>query len=182
MTLAPPHINASLSRQLRRPRRHESPDPLATLDQVPWARIWHWYGPAGEIPDAIRGLERSDHERCVDRLAACIEHQDGFSHAGALAIPFMCELLLAGRVRSPSALATLMEVFQRTADDVILSSPPHEGTTFDALLAPDRVSPAPIPLVDRGFPPPPGHEPLWYDHVELAVFVADELAWRLPDL
>lgn len=182
-TLAPPHITTDFQRQLRRPIRVLEPDPLATLDLIPWSRVWHPYGPAREMPAAIRGLDSRAHAECGDRLALWVEHQDTFSHAGALAIPFICELLLAGRVRSPRAVAALLESFQRTADWLILASEESPDVAYDDLLLPERLAPElpdPPGAMHRGAPPyvlPP-----WYDALALACVVADELAVRLPEL
>ncbi|HEX4811553.1 MAG TPA: hypothetical protein VFV66_02225 [Nonomuraea sp.] len=71
--------------------------PLNGLDEIPWADLKHAYGPAVDVPTALRALARPGHdpERAerLDHLDASIYHQGGAVYsAGAAAVPFLVEL------------------------------------------------------------------------------------------
>jgi hypothetical protein len=45
-----------------------SEDPLVELDTVPWQRLHHAYGSAGDVPDQLRALRSRDQHARDDAL------------------------------------------------------------------------------------------------------------------
>jgi len=47
-----------------------SADPLPALDEVAWHRLYHAYGPAGDVPAQLRALSDPRYGRDLHALAA----------------------------------------------------------------------------------------------------------------
>ncbi len=70
--------------------------PLKGLERVPWDRLTHAYGPAGDVPARIRALTSPNAKVRLDAangLANTIFHQGSRYRASAPAVPFHFELL-----------------------------------------------------------------------------------------
>jgi hypothetical protein len=71
---------------------------LEGLDEVPWERLSHAYGSAGDVPGLLRDLRASDLAVCEQALTdlfASITHQGTRYPATAPAVPFLAELAAA---------------------------------------------------------------------------------------
>jgi hypothetical protein len=71
---------------------------LEGLDEVPWARLSHAYGSAGDVPGLLRDLRARDLAVCEQALTdlfASITHQGTRYPATAPAVPFLAELAAA---------------------------------------------------------------------------------------
>ncbi|MET7399375.1 HEAT repeat domain-containing protein [Dactylosporangium sp. NPDC005572] len=67
-------------------------DGRLTLDDVPWRRFQHAYGPADDVPALLRGLAHPDAWRAarhLDELWSKVRHQGGSEPPAALAVPFL---------------------------------------------------------------------------------------------
>ncbi|GGM55870.1 HEAT repeat domain-containing protein [Dactylosporangium sucinum] len=67
-------------------------DERLTLDDVPWRRFHHAYGPADDVPALLRGLAHPDPWRAarhLDELWNKVRHQGLSEPAAALAVPFL---------------------------------------------------------------------------------------------
>ncbi|EFX04877.1 hypothetical protein CMQ_5139 [Grosmannia clavigera kw1407] len=72
----------------------EPVDPLADIDSVDWAAVAHAYGPATDIPDALRRLQQADDvQDAYWVLYGNLYHQGTRYAATATAIPFLYRLL-----------------------------------------------------------------------------------------
>ena len=68
-------------------------DPLAGLDEVPWAELQHAYGTAIDTPALLRRVAEGTADREVWReLVASLVHQDTVYEASAAAAPFLIAL------------------------------------------------------------------------------------------
>ncbi|MDX8053453.1 hypothetical protein SK571_29100 [Lentzea sp. BCCO 10_0798] len=84
---------------------------LNGLDQVDWARLTHAYGPAGDVPDQIRGLMSPDADRrrkSLWELNGNIYHQGTIYEATAYAVPFLLEVLTAPECDEQPQLLSLL--------------------------------------------------------------------------
>ena len=71
---------------------------LEGLDEVPWHRLQHAYGPADDVPGLIRDLvapEPALREAALHELFGNIHHQRTLYEATAPAVPFLVEVALA---------------------------------------------------------------------------------------
>lgn len=86
-------------------RRRESapgessyPVDLRGLDRVPWAQLAHAYGPAADVPGAIRDLVSGDagaRKTAMDTLSGTIWHQGTVYEATVPAVPFLVSVATA---------------------------------------------------------------------------------------
>lgn len=68
-------------------------DPLAGLDDVPWERLHHAYGPATDTPGLLRQIARGEtDDETWAQLCTSIVHQDTVYEASAAAAPFLINL------------------------------------------------------------------------------------------
>ena len=69
---------------------------LSSIDEVPWSRVEHAYGPATDAPDLIRALTSPDvkvRDHAWSELHGNLWHQGTIYEATAYAVPFFVELL-----------------------------------------------------------------------------------------
>lgn len=84
---------------------------LERLDEIPWASLHHAYGPAGDVPGALRSLVHSDEasrREAIDLLYSSIWHQGTIYEATSHAVPFLVELVLARECADRAAVAWLI--------------------------------------------------------------------------
>ncbi|MFI8347730.1 hypothetical protein [Streptomyces sp. NPDC085596] len=68
-------------------------------DEIPWQRFPHFYGSGEEIPGRLATLASGDAEaagRALVELWDCLHHQGSTIAVGALAVPFLFRIALAG--------------------------------------------------------------------------------------
>jgi hypothetical protein len=89
---------------------------LKGLDSVNWGQLRHAYGPADDVPDALRLLVSSDEEERsegLEELIGTIWHQGTVYSATAAAVPFMVEIAtcrsVAGRAEVLGLLGAIVE-------------------------------------------------------------------------
>ncbi|MCX4765789.1 hypothetical protein OG562_33400 [Streptomyces sp. NBC_01275] len=101
-------------------RRPPAPDEalarLDGLDDIPWPDLEHAYGPAADVPVALRALARPGddplREDLLDDLDASIYHQGGAVYtAGAAAVPFLIELAATPGLSTRAAIVELIGRF-----------------------------------------------------------------------
>jgi hypothetical protein len=71
---------------------------LEGLDDVPWRKLRHAFGGAGDVPDAIRALRSDDpdvREEALEELRTTIWHQETVYSATAPAVRFLADVALA---------------------------------------------------------------------------------------
>jgi hypothetical protein len=71
-------------------------DPLHGLDEVPWHRLYHCYGPAGDIPGQLRALRSHDtdvRQRAWSGLFGNVYHQGNRWQASGATVPFLVALV-----------------------------------------------------------------------------------------
>ncbi|MER7844230.1 hypothetical protein ABTZ03_09825 [Kitasatospora sp. NPDC096077] len=76
-------------------------DPLAGLDDVPWARLRHSYGKADDVPGHLRAMRAGDsggHYPPSVLLANHIVHQGTRSQAALYTVPFLVRMALDSRL------------------------------------------------------------------------------------
>nr|BFD96313.1 hypothetical protein KitaXyl93_76730 [Kitasatospora sp. Xyl93] len=76
-------------------------DPLAGLDDVPWAELRHSYGKADDVPGHLRAMQAGDWEGQYPpsaQLANHIVHQGTRSQAAAYTVPFLVRMALDPRL------------------------------------------------------------------------------------
>ncbi|NNJ26173.1 hypothetical protein [Alienimonas chondri] len=128
-------------------------DPLAGLDDVPWADLTHAYGSASDVPDLLRALETGPEDaadRAMHDLFGNIWHQGTVYPATPHAVPFLLNLLaeeppwaeqiavLLGEIADghgymlvhASSLSSLRFNYEKIAAD--------RGTTVEAEMAAER--------------------------------------------
>ncbi|GIJ73919.1 armadillo/beta-catenin-like repeat-containing protein [Virgisporangium ochraceum] len=60
---------------------------------MPWARLWHHYGRASDVPGLLRGCAGPDGERALDDLDNVLFHQGGWiCPAASAALPYLLDL------------------------------------------------------------------------------------------
>jgi hypothetical protein len=72
-------------------------DPLAGLDDVPWAELRHSYGMADDVPGHLRAMQAGDWEGRYPpglQLANHIVHQGTRSQAAVFTVPFLVRMAL----------------------------------------------------------------------------------------
>ncbi|MEU5973224.1 PBS lyase [Streptomyces sp. NPDC047315] len=65
------------------------------IDEVDWASLEHAYGPAGDVPELLRGLASPDpavREAALDGMYATVHHQGEVFDSTLACIPFLLEL------------------------------------------------------------------------------------------
>ncbi|MFH8613824.1 PBS lyase [Streptomyces sp. NPDC017979] len=65
------------------------------IDEVDWASLEHAYGPAGDVPELLRGLASPDpavREAALDCMYATVHHQGEVFDSTLACIPFLLEL------------------------------------------------------------------------------------------
>ena len=89
-------------------------DPLAGLDDVPWAELRHSYGMADDVPGHLRAMQAGDWEGRYPpglQLANHIVHQGTRSQAAVFTVPFLVRMALdpwqASRHRIVSLLVSI---------------------------------------------------------------------------
>ncbi|MYX39445.1 MULTISPECIES: HEAT repeat domain-containing protein [unclassified Streptomyces] len=78
-----------------------SDDPLAGLDDVPWAQLQHSYGMADDVPGHLRAMQAGDWEGRYPpdaQLASHIVHQGTRSQAAVYTVPFLVRMALDPRL------------------------------------------------------------------------------------
>nr|WTB28174.1 HEAT repeat domain-containing protein [Streptomyces sp. NBC_00830]WTB35909.1 HEAT repeat domain-containing protein [Streptomyces sp. NBC_00830] len=76
-------------------------DPLAGLDDVPWAQLRHSYGMADDVPGHLRAMQAGDWEGQYPpsaQLANHIVHQGTRSQAAVYTVPFLVRMALDPRL------------------------------------------------------------------------------------
>lgn len=76
-------------------------DPLAGLDDVPWAQLQHSYGKADDVPGYLRAMQAGDWEGQYPpnaQLANHIVHQGTRSQAAVYTVPFLVRMALDQRL------------------------------------------------------------------------------------
>jgi len=76
-------------------------DPLAGLDDVPWADLQHSYGSASDVPGLLRAIQTGTQEGSYPPavlLAGSIVHQGTRSEATVYTVPFLVRMALDARV------------------------------------------------------------------------------------
>jgi hypothetical protein len=77
-------------------------DPLAGLDDVPWAQLWHSYGTADDVPGHLRAMQAGAAQEGryapVAQLANRIVHQGTRSQATVHTVPFLVRMALDPRL------------------------------------------------------------------------------------
>ncbi|SHN26695.1 HEAT repeat domain-containing protein [Actinacidiphila paucisporea] len=76
-------------------------DPLANLDDVPWAELQHSYGKADDVPGHLRAMQAGDWECQYPpsaQLANHIVHQGTRSQAAVYTVPFLVRMALDPRL------------------------------------------------------------------------------------
>lgn len=76
-------------------------DPLAGLDDVPWAQLQHSYGKADDVPGHLRAMQAGDWEGQYPpsaQLANHIVHQGTRSQAAVYTVPFLVRMALDPRL------------------------------------------------------------------------------------
>ncbi|MEU9737218.1 hypothetical protein [Streptomyces sp. NPDC048002] len=69
-------------------------------DEAPWQRFPHFYGPGEEIPGLLSMLASGNAEaadKALWQLWTSLHHQGGTTATGALAVPFLLRIAVAGR-------------------------------------------------------------------------------------
>ncbi|MGW2083405.1 hypothetical protein ACWCOW_42355 [Streptomyces sp. NPDC001939] len=69
-------------------------------DEVPWQRFRHFYGPGEDVPGLLATLASGDAEAAdgaLQQLWTDLHHQGGTIAVGALAVPFLLRIAVAGR-------------------------------------------------------------------------------------
>jgi hypothetical protein len=87
---------------------------LECLDDIRWADLAHAYGPAGDVPDAIRALTSPhavERRRALDTLWGSLCHQGAICAATSYAVPFLLELLATPEVKGKEHLLLLLNAF-----------------------------------------------------------------------
>jgi hypothetical protein len=146
--------------------------PLSGLESVDWDNLEHAYGPAGDVPDALRALRSAGAEErddARDGLANSLDHQGVQRGPATLeAVPFLIGLLADGTTPERGALAQLLAEF--TVGDTCWFL--HDGFHPELQTAPDHCArpqssvvgggagEAPsraFPSIDEGHDMTPGH-------------------------
>ena len=65
---------------------------MLALDDPRWHELDHAYGPAGDIPDLLRALERGAHEELWQRLFSALCHQGSAYTASYAAVPHLVRI------------------------------------------------------------------------------------------
>ncbi|MGT2532519.1 HEAT repeat domain-containing protein [Streptomyces nojiriensis] len=76
-------------------------DPLADLDDVPWAELRHSYGKADDVPGHLRAMQAGDRDGRYPpsaQLANHIVHQGTRSQAAVYTVPFLVRMALDPRL------------------------------------------------------------------------------------
>lgn len=85
--------------------------PRAGLDDVPWAALWHAYGPADDVPRQLRAMVAGDREGRYPpsaQLANHIVHQGTRSPAALPAVPFLVQMALDPRMADRHGIVALL--------------------------------------------------------------------------
>jgi hypothetical protein len=85
---------------------------LEHLDAIRWAELGHAYGPAGDVPDAIRALaspHAAERRRAREWLWSSLCHQTTIYVATLYAVPFLLELLASPDVQSKDDLLLFLD-------------------------------------------------------------------------
>lgn len=97
---------------------------LAGIDDIDWAAMNHAYGPAGEVPDLLRGLVSDDpavRERALDAMYGAVHHQGDVYECTLAVVPFLLEAAanpaLPGRAAIVSLLASIGGEYEHDAFD-----------------------------------------------------------------
>ncbi|QDT17702.1 hypothetical protein [Alienimonas californiensis] len=88
-------------------------DPLAGLEEVPWADLTHAYGSASDVPDLLRTLVSGPEEaaeRAIHDLFGNVWHQGTVYPATPHAVPFLLRLLEQGRPWAEQIAVLLGEI------------------------------------------------------------------------
>ncbi|MEU1616777.1 hypothetical protein ABZ479_05655 [Streptomyces sp. NPDC005722] len=86
-------------------------DPLAGLDDVPWARLWHSYGAADDVPGHLRAMQAGVWEGPYPPhvlLADHIVHQGTRSQAAVHTVPFLVRMALDPRITDRHRMVELL--------------------------------------------------------------------------
>ena len=112
-------------------------------DELPWARLTHFYGRATEIPTLLDALRTDASDTTAARLAHVLEHQDGVTQATPFAVYYLCGALRNGLVSNTAALMHTLGVIHRAAQ-FMQSSPARPEVTLSLvdLIAESRLWPA----------------------------------------
>lgn len=84
---------------------------LKYLDDVPWEELGHCYGPAADLPAAVRALLSSDASERADaraKLASAVVHQGLLYEASPEVVPFLIELVADPAVPERAPLLELL--------------------------------------------------------------------------
>ena len=86
---------------------------LDRLDEIPWNRLTHAYGPADDVPDLLRSLrtapaETTGQQSPLWHLCGNIWHQGSVYEATAYAVPFLIELAASPQVPDRVGILALL--------------------------------------------------------------------------
>lgn len=110
---------------------------LPDMSAVPWDRITHFYGRAGDVPGLIRALGGDDHAAAEERLLTCLEHQDGVIQATPFAAAYIVQMLNSQCVRNPAAVSRMLDRILDAARFQGRRRPGHTpNADWNSLLAP----------------------------------------------
>ncbi len=82
------------------------------LDDIPWDRLTHAYGNAGDVPGFLRGLQDGSEETRMEALSSLfsnILHQGTVYEATSFAVPFLVEIVCDSTTRG-AVLSLLQEI------------------------------------------------------------------------
>jgi len=85
---------------------------LETLNQIPWKKLTHAYGKAGDTPRHLRSLASGlkwKRARALDALWFSIIHQGSVYEAAAYAVPFLVELASNPQVADRDEILSLLQ-------------------------------------------------------------------------
>src|SRR5215472_13254108 len=88
---------------------------LDRLDEIPWKRLTHAHGAAGDVPGLLRNLRTApaevwDEQSPLWHLAGTIWHQGSVYEATAYAVPFLIELAADPQVPDRQGILQLLAV------------------------------------------------------------------------
>ena len=113
-------------------------DPLAGIDRVPWHRLVHFYGPASDVPAAIRALGSPGRKEAIRHLRGCLEHQDGVTQA----TPFAVRFILRMRDKDPDGVRAIIEPIAAAAEFTLKNARGRlPDVSWETTLAADRLWP-----------------------------------------
>jgi hypothetical protein len=140
---------------------------LDALDSIDWSSITHAYGPATDVPEAIRSLVSVNEEQRTEALTVLhqtIWHQGTIYPATAAVVPFLYELLNHPDVRDKEGIVSILGciatgesvlayLLRNDGEAVVRQKLAKEGKTLEQALAEEAAMMAAIhDAVSAGLP------------------------------